>query len=163
MLADGTIASAGGKVVKNVAGYDLARLVCGSRGRLGLIARASFRLHPLPRAARTLASRPRRSRLRSPRSSAPSSSRARSTSSTPAAFAVLFEGSPRAVEAQVAEAQALVGGDEAGAEAWEEARARVRAMRAAGSASTPAASATTLADLEAEARRPPRGRHRLHP
>ncbi len=33
VLADGTIASAGGKVVKNVAGYDLARLVCGSEGR----------------------------------------------------------------------------------------------------------------------------------
>ncbi|MEP7224577.1 MAG: FAD-binding oxidoreductase, partial [Actinomycetota bacterium] len=54
VLADGTIASAGGKVVKNVAGYDLARLVCGSRGRLALIARASFRLHPVPKAARTL-------------------------------------------------------------------------------------------------------------
>src|SRR5918994_2649302 len=55
VLADGTIANAGGKVVKNVAGYDLARLVCGSEGRLALIARASFRLHPLPKAAQTLA------------------------------------------------------------------------------------------------------------
>ncbi len=55
VLADGTIANAGGKVVKNVAGYDLARLVCGSEGRLALIVRASFRLHPLPKAARTLA------------------------------------------------------------------------------------------------------------
>ncbi len=54
VLSDGTIANAGGKVVKNVAGYDLARLVCGSRGRLALIARASFRLHPVPKAARTL-------------------------------------------------------------------------------------------------------------
>ena len=54
VLADGTVANAGGKVVKNVAGYDLARLVCGSKGRLALIARASFRLHPLPKAARTL-------------------------------------------------------------------------------------------------------------
>ena len=54
VLADGTIASAGGKVVKNVAGYDLARLVCGSAGRLGFIARASLRLHPLPASARTL-------------------------------------------------------------------------------------------------------------
>ena len=54
VLADGTIASSGGKVVKNVAGYDLARLVCGSRGRLALIGRASFRLHPLPRATATL-------------------------------------------------------------------------------------------------------------
>src|SRR5687768_4522234 len=55
VLADGTIASSGGKVVKNVAGYDLARLVCGSRGRLALIGRASFRLHPVPKAAQTLA------------------------------------------------------------------------------------------------------------
>ena len=55
VLADGTIASAGGKVVKNVAGYDLARLVCGSEGRLALIARVSLRLHPLPKAERTLA------------------------------------------------------------------------------------------------------------
>ena len=55
VLADGTIANAGGKVVKNVAGYDLARLVCGSEGRFALIARVSLRLHPLPKAARTLA------------------------------------------------------------------------------------------------------------
>ena len=54
VLGDGTIASAGGKVVKNVAGYDLARLVCGSEGRLALIARASFRLHPLPKATQAL-------------------------------------------------------------------------------------------------------------
>ena len=54
VLADGTIASAGGKVVKNVAGYDLARLVCGSAGRLAFIARASLRLHPLSASARTL-------------------------------------------------------------------------------------------------------------
>jgi len=39
VLADGTVASSGGKVVKNVAGYDLGKLFCGSEGRLGLIAR----------------------------------------------------------------------------------------------------------------------------
>jgi glycolate oxidase FAD binding subunit len=54
VLADGTIASAGGKVVKNVAGYDLAKLVCGSAGRLGFIARASLRLHPLPASTKTV-------------------------------------------------------------------------------------------------------------
>ena len=54
VLGDGTVASSGGKVVKNVAGYDLGKLVCGSEGRLGLIARASLRLHPLPRASATL-------------------------------------------------------------------------------------------------------------
>ncbi|MGA8488623.1 MAG: FAD-binding oxidoreductase, partial [Gaiella sp.] len=54
VLGDGTVASSGGKVVKNVAGYDLGKLVCGSEGRLALIARVSLRLHPLPVGAATL-------------------------------------------------------------------------------------------------------------
>jgi glycolate oxidase FAD binding subunit len=49
--ADGTVASSGGKVVKNVAGYDLGKLFAGSYGTLGLIAEAAFRLHPQPAAA----------------------------------------------------------------------------------------------------------------
>jgi glycolate dehydrogenase FAD-binding subunit len=53
-LADGTIALSGGKVVKNVAGYDLPKLATGSLGTLGVITRAVFRLHPLPRNTRTL-------------------------------------------------------------------------------------------------------------
>jgi glycolate oxidase FAD binding subunit len=52
-LPDGTLASSGGKVVKNVAGYDLPKLVTGAFGTLGVITRAIFRLHPLPRAAKT--------------------------------------------------------------------------------------------------------------
>src|SRR5438093_5697184 len=47
-LADGTLASSGGKVVKNVAGYDLPKLLTGALGTLGVITRAIFRLHPLP-------------------------------------------------------------------------------------------------------------------
>ena len=54
VLADGTIAKSGGKVVKNVAGYDLPKLATGGFGTLGVIARAVFRLHPLPRNTRTL-------------------------------------------------------------------------------------------------------------
>ena len=54
VLADGTIASSGGKVVKNVAGYDLGKLFSGSRGRLGLIARVALRLHPRPAAEATV-------------------------------------------------------------------------------------------------------------
>jgi glycolate oxidase FAD binding subunit len=47
-LADGTVAKSGGKVIKNVAGYDLAKLFVGSFGRLGAILEVSVRLHPLP-------------------------------------------------------------------------------------------------------------------
>jgi glycolate oxidase FAD binding subunit len=55
VLYDGTVAKAGGKVVKNVAGYDLSKLFTGSLGTLGVIANANFRLHPRPGAARTVA------------------------------------------------------------------------------------------------------------
>jgi glycolate oxidase FAD binding subunit len=48
--ADGVVAKAGGKVVKNVAGYDLGKLFTGSHGTLGLITECAFRLHPLPAA-----------------------------------------------------------------------------------------------------------------
>jgi glycolate oxidase FAD binding subunit len=54
VLPDGTRASSGGKVVKNVAGYDLGKLFCGSRGRLGSVERLALRLHPLPASARTV-------------------------------------------------------------------------------------------------------------
>lgn len=46
VLADGTVASSGGKVVKNVAGYDLAKLLSGAYGTLGVVVRVAFRLHP---------------------------------------------------------------------------------------------------------------------
>ncbi|HTU27875.1 MAG TPA: FAD-binding oxidoreductase [Solirubrobacteraceae bacterium] len=45
-LADGTIARSGGTVIKNVAGYDVAKLFCGSFGTLGLILSVNVRLHP---------------------------------------------------------------------------------------------------------------------
>jgi len=47
-LSDGTVARAGGKVIKNVAGYDLAKLFTGSFGTLGLVVEVVMRLHPLP-------------------------------------------------------------------------------------------------------------------
>jgi glycolate oxidase FAD binding subunit len=49
VLADGTIARSGGKVVKNVAGYDLHKLMTGAFGTLGVITEVTFRLHSIPR------------------------------------------------------------------------------------------------------------------
>jgi glycolate oxidase FAD binding subunit len=53
VLADGTIARSGGRVVKNVAGYDLCKLLTGSFGTLAIITEATFRLHPLPQHTQT--------------------------------------------------------------------------------------------------------------
>ena len=127
VLADGTIASSGGKVVKNVAGYDLGKLFCGSEGRLGLIARVALRLHPRPEVVRTLAvpvesakdaAAKARAILRAPL--APSAVDVL----WPGWLAVLFEGSRRGVDEQFVHAQGLVGGLEDFGSVWEEADAR---------------------------------------
>jgi glycolate oxidase FAD binding subunit len=52
-LTDGTVARAGGRVIKNVAGYDLAKLFAGSLGTLGTLVELVLRLHPLPPATAT--------------------------------------------------------------------------------------------------------------
>ncbi|QLE48223.1 FAD-binding oxidoreductase [Nostoc sp. C057] len=52
--ADGEIAKAGGRVVKNVAGYDLMKLLTGSYGTLGLISQLTFRVYPLSEASGTV-------------------------------------------------------------------------------------------------------------
>lgn len=54
VTADGAVARAGGNVIKNVAGYDLAKLLCGSLGTLGLVGELVIRLHPVPPASRTV-------------------------------------------------------------------------------------------------------------
>jgi glycolate oxidase FAD binding subunit len=156
VLADGTIASAGGKVVKNVAGYDLARLVCGSDGRIAFIARASFRLHPLPHATRTL--------VIEAEDAADVAARLLGSQLQPSALdvlhpgrvAVLFEGSERAVAAQAAAAQSLVGGTEDTGAVWAESRGRQAA--ALGRARfAPGDLAETLATLSEAVVRPASG------
>jgi glycolate oxidase FAD binding subunit len=54
VLPDGTIAKGGGKVVKNVAGYDLPKLYVGALGTLGIIVEATFRLYPLRASSKTV-------------------------------------------------------------------------------------------------------------
>lgn len=124
VLGDGTVASSGGKVVKNVAGYDLGKLVCGSEGRLALIVRASLRLHPLPVARTTLvveSARPAEIVARLRRSQLQPSAL---DVLHPGRVGILFEGGERGVAAQVEAARALVGGVEAGEEVWAESRER---------------------------------------
>jgi FAD/FMN-containing dehydrogenase len=153
-LADGAVASSGGKVVKNVAGYDLGKLVCGARGAFGELVRVALRLHPRPAAEATLtvplddaADAARRVRLLLASQLVPSAMdilvsgspqrRLRDASEAPQGhprlapetpqrrprdapetsqarlrLAVLFEGSERAVAAQMAAARELLGGDE---------------------------------------------------
>ncbi len=65
VLADGTIASAGGIVVKNVAGYDMSRLYVGSFGTLGVLVQANLKTLVMPRQSRVfLAALPERTRSR---------------------------------------------------------------------------------------------------
>ncbi|GAA5201313.1 FAD-binding oxidoreductase [Rugosimonospora acidiphila] len=115
VLADGTIARSGGKVVKNVAGYDLGKLYTGAHGGLGVVVSATWRLHPLPKASGA---------VRVPVGDAAEAGRlaalmARSTL-TPSAvelrfgpsggeFVVLFESIEESVEAQSRATLALLG------------------------------------------------------
>jgi glycolate oxidase FAD binding subunit len=128
VLPDGTIASSGGKVVKNVAGYDLSKLLCGSRGTLGLIARASLRLHPLPRAQQTLvvpvAGVDDAYRLAQlvHRSALVPSAVDLFWQGAGSRLALLFEGSERAVAAQLEAGRELLGGREVNATIWDESR-----------------------------------------
>ncbi len=122
VLADGTIASSGGKVVKNVAGYDLGKLFSGSRGRLGLIARVALRLHPRPAAEATVVaeSADPRTLWRELRSSQLEPSAVDFL--PPGRFALLYEGAAAAVAAQVGASP----GGPADPAVWEESASRQR-------------------------------------
>jgi len=119
VLADGTVAHAGGKVVKNVAGYDLGKLFTGAHGTLGVVASTTWRLHPVPPARRVVT-------LELPDAAAAgplSVTLARSTL-TPSAveliaaadgtarLVVLFESIAESVAGQARAAVALLGGGE---------------------------------------------------
>lgn len=120
-LPDGTVASSGGKVVKNVAGYDLAKVFCGSRGSLGLVVRAALRLHPRPEAAATVSvpvERPGDAReivRKLQRSKLVTSAL---DVEWPGRVLALLEGSPRVVAAQVEEAERIVGAGSVAADVW---------------------------------------------
>ncbi len=129
VLGDGTVTSSGGKVVKNVAGYDLGKLMCGSHGSLALIGRVSLRLHPIPQAAATLV-------VESGDVAGTVAALLRSQLQPsaldvlhPGRVAVLFEGASEAVSAQLEAARALVGGAESDGTVWEESRQRQAASQ----------------------------------
>jgi glycolate dehydrogenase FAD-binding subunit len=117
VLADGTVAHAGGKVVKNVAGYDLAKLFCGSLGTLGMVVEAIFRLHPLPAATAVVTVQ-----VESPTEAGRAVQRLRRSALEPSAaelvvgelgwpgrLTVVFEGIQPGVKAQAAAAVELLG------------------------------------------------------
>ncbi|HEX4034629.1 MAG TPA: FAD-binding protein [Solirubrobacteraceae bacterium] len=121
VLGDGLRAHSGGKVVKNVAGYDLGKLFCGSRGRFGSVERLALRLHPLPAASRTIVTGAKRWGELHQSQLVPSA-----VDIAGGRLHVLLEGSQRAVDAQAA----ALGGDQADPEAtWEELRTLQRSLR----------------------------------
>ncbi len=115
VLPDGTLAHSGGKVVKNVAGYDLPKLATGALGTLGVITQAAFRLHPVPPGGgRTLtfraASFSDANRLILSMQDSPlahTGLQARFTHDAQATVDVRFEGTAAGIEAQCATARKL--------------------------------------------------------
>ena len=117
VLADGTVAHAGGKVVKNVAGYDLGKLYTGAHGTLGIVVSTTWRLHPAPPARRVVVLD-----LPDARAAAPLAVKISRSTLTPAAvelqattgdggrLVVVFEAIAQSVRAQADSAVALLGG-----------------------------------------------------
>jgi glycolate oxidase FAD binding subunit len=154
-LADGRIAKAGGRVVKNVAGYDLSKLLCGSLGSLAVVTAATFKLAPLPPASSTLIATVPDARSAGALAVAFAGSTLTPSTvelqSPPHRLLVRFETSPRATERQIAAAaglcaahgattEVLTGQEEA--DAW-----RAHEQRMAGEAGTVVKLATLATDV----------------
>lgn len=114
-LPDGSLAKSGGKVVKNVAGYDLAKLATGSLGTLGVITQAIFRLHPVPSHARSISftfqgSREMMAAILSVLDSqlVPAGVQIRAASASPPNIDILFEGTALGCDAQAQQADSIV-------------------------------------------------------
>jgi glycolate oxidase FAD binding subunit len=114
-LPDGTLAKSGGKVVKNVAGYDLPKLATGALGTLGLITQATFRLHPLPKESRTISCLARDAHeaqrlLLAIQSSklAHSAAQVRFVASMPPQIDVLFEATQAGLAAQIEQLKSIL-------------------------------------------------------
>jgi glycolate oxidase FAD binding subunit len=117
VLADGSVASAGGKVVKNVAGYDLGKLYTGAHGSLGVVVQTIWRLHPVPASRRVVVLD-----LEEPLDAGPLALRLSRSTLTPTAvellatpgaaarLVVLFESIPESVRVQARAAVDLLGG-----------------------------------------------------
>lgn len=118
VLADGTIAKAGGKVVKNVAGYDLGKLFTGAHGSLGVVVSTTWRLHPLPAATGAVvvpvrdAAEAGRLALRLVHSTLTPSATELRRAGGRLELVALFESIPESVEAQTAAALQLLGAGE---------------------------------------------------
>lgn len=118
--ADGVPARSGGRVVKNVAGYDVGRLLCGSYGTLAVITAATFRLHPLPSARRYVCrevATPRQAGelvgavLASPAAPVAVEVDVPAGPRAPVTVAVLVEGTPAGVDARAGELARVLGPD----------------------------------------------------
>jgi glycolate oxidase FAD binding subunit len=103
-LADGRTAKAGGRVVKNVAGYDLSKLLCGSLGSLAVITSATFKLSPVApmsyTVVATVADAPSLGALALAMATAPLSPSTIEIQSPPHRLLIRFETSPNAAEQQ---------------------------------------------------------------
>jgi glycolate oxidase FAD binding subunit len=110
-LVDGRTAKAGGRVVKNVAGYDLSRLLCGSFGCLAVITSATFKLAPLATASQTLVATlgdaPSAADLALAIAAAPLNPSAIELEAPPYRLLVRFESTPGAAEREAAAALEL--------------------------------------------------------